>query len=238
MNPGTTLFIVIGIIGLLVYISKALKPSLYEKFTILGQDDVSNKGKEALSNLQNGTTDFEVLMNAFSTPDLNMISTNKLPMGSENPKLSDFKKKVEMTQLPPVSTENMPVSNTIPLREPASLLTMNSPENKKTPITLSDSQGLTVQNNQSGFNNQTQPDLEPNNTPSFSTSSIPIARTFNQSTNTKSRENAAALKKKQSPGYTPKREKIVYVKEKCPPMPDMSLYIRKDSIPCWGCNLK
>jgi hypothetical protein len=25
--------------------------------------------------------------------------------------------------------------------------------------------------------------------------------------------------------------------KKCPPMPDMSLYIRKDQIPCWGCNL-
>ena len=24
----------------------------------------------------------------------------------------------------------------------------------------------------------------------------------------------------------------------CPPMPDMSLYVRKDQIPCWGCYLK
>lgn len=24
----------------------------------------------------------------------------------------------------------------------------------------------------------------------------------------------------------------------CPPMPDMSLYVRKDQIPCWGCSLK
>jgi len=24
----------------------------------------------------------------------------------------------------------------------------------------------------------------------------------------------------------------------CPTMPDMSQYVRKDSIPCWGCNLK
>ena len=24
----------------------------------------------------------------------------------------------------------------------------------------------------------------------------------------------------------------------CPTMPDMSMYVRKDSIPCWGCNLK
>ena len=43
MNPGTTLFIIIGVIGLLLYISKALKPSLYENFTTLGKDDVSNK---------------------------------------------------------------------------------------------------------------------------------------------------------------------------------------------------
>jgi hypothetical protein len=26
--------------------------------------------------------------------------------------------------------------------------------------------------------------------------------------------------------------------KKCPPMPDMTLYIRKDQIPCWGCVLK
>ena len=32
--------------------------------------------------------------------------------------------------------------------------------------------------------------------------------------------------------------KIVYVNTKCPPPPDMSQYIRKDSIPCWGCNLR
>jgi hypothetical protein len=34
------------------------------------------------------------------------------------------------------------------------------------------------------------------------------------------------------------KTKVVYVPQKCPPMPDMSLYIRKDAIPCWGCNLK
>jgi hypothetical protein len=34
---------------------------------------------------------------------------------------------------------------------------------------------------------------------------------------------------------------IKYIKEKCPPAPkcpDMRDYIRKDSIPCWGCKLK
>lgn len=28
------------------------------------------------------------------------------------------------------------------------------------------------------------------------------------------------------------------IKKSCPPMPDMSLYVRKDQIPCWGCYLK
>jgi hypothetical protein len=32
-----------------------------------------------------------------------------------------------------------------------------------------------------------------------------------------------------------RRKRIV---KKCPPMPDMTLYIRKDQIPCWGCVLK
>jgi hypothetical protein len=30
----------------------------------------------------------------------------------------------------------------------------------------------------------------------------------------------------------------IYVPNVCPPMPDLSDYIRKDSIPCYGCNLK
>lgn len=34
------------------------------------------------------------------------------------------------------------------------------------------------------------------------------------------------------------RTKKVYVKSKCPPQPDLSEYVKKDSIPCYGCNLK
>lgn len=32
--------------------------------------------------------------------------------------------------------------------------------------------------------------------------------------------------------------KKVYVPRACPPVPDLSEYVRKDSIPCFGCNLK
>lgn len=34
------------------------------------------------------------------------------------------------------------------------------------------------------------------------------------------------------------KTKKVYIKSKCPPQPDLSEYVKKDSIPCYGCNLK
>jgi hypothetical protein len=52
MNPGTTLFIIIGIIGLLLYVSKALKPSMYENFQTLGPEDTSSKAKDLEKSLK------------------------------------------------------------------------------------------------------------------------------------------------------------------------------------------
>ena len=243
MNPGTTLFIITGVIGLLLYISKSLKPTLYENFTTLGKDDVSNKGANALSDLQNGTTNFEALMNAFSTPDLNMRPTNK---SYQSPQLSDFIKKPELT---PVSIDTKPPTNNIPVRAPASILSVQQPENKSTPITLSDTQGLLLKNNVANSNVQPplpllpplplpKPLVEQQIEPQQILSQQPIIVPVNTEPIRSSKKKKSRNCQRNSPGYTSVAEKIVYVPRKCPPLPDMSLYIRKDSIPCWGCNLK
>jgi hypothetical protein len=53
MNPGTTLFIAIGIIGLMLYVLKAIRPSLKESFS---------------SSV--GSTDINTFLTAFGTPDV------------------------------------------------------------------------------------------------------------------------------------------------------------------------
>ena len=44
--------------------------------------------------------------------------------------------------------------------------------------------------------------------------------------------------KSEIPKCPPVKIKNYVHKSKIPKMPDMSKYIRRDKIPCWGCNLK
>lgn len=212
MNPGTLLFIVLGIVGLIIYISKAIKTKLKENFTVIDESQISNKGKDGLQSLKDGTLNFESLLGAFSTPDVNLDRSL-----NTSPSISDFVKfkaggskiqeapvlspplKTPATTLNPYEISNKitlpPVlTPSLPVLTPASIINMsNDKPTKASPaITISDIQGTLI----------------PKSTEPFK-------------------------EKKQKPKNT-----IVYVPRKCPPMPDMSQYIRKDSIPCWGCNLK
>ena len=79
MNPGTTLFIVLGLIGLLLYISKAIQPSkkvdVKENFSVVDEDQISNKGRDALAEFKAQADGFGSLFGAFSTPDINILSS-------------------------------------------------------------------------------------------------------------------------------------------------------------------
>jgi hypothetical protein len=50
--------------------------------------------------------------------------------------------------------------------------------------------------------------------------------------------SAAVVPTKESSLATKIDVRKIYVPKVCPPVPDLSDYIRKDSIPCYGCNLK
>jgi hypothetical protein len=79
MNPGTTLFIVLGLIGLLLYISKAIQPSkkveVKENFSVVEEDQISNKGRDALAEFKAQADGFGSLFGAFGTPDINLLSS-------------------------------------------------------------------------------------------------------------------------------------------------------------------
>ena len=225
MNPGTLIFLVLGLIGLLIYVSKAIKPSKSEGFTVVDESQISNKGRDGLEKLKEGALNFETLFSAFSTPDVNFDRASNLNMGV-NPTLPEFSNKTDhlpppsqppppsppppppTITTPPLPTPQLPlppqqpvISKTpaLPVLTPASII--NMPDTNKAParpITISDMQGSIL------------PKLN-----------LPI------------RESYRSYKRKK-----PKKRRVVYKKAECPPMPDMSQYIRKDSIPCWGCNLK
>jgi hypothetical protein len=214
MNPGTLIFLVLGLIGLLIYASKAIKADDKEGFRVLEETDVSNKGREGLEKLKEGTLNFESLFSAFSTPDVNIDRPSKMNIGA-NPSVSDF-----MNKPPPQEPQALPlpapepvVSSTpiinktpaLPVLTPSSIINMpNSNEApaqiSSPPVTMSDIQG----------------------------SILPKPLTKKPIT-----EKYSSYKRKKR-----SKTKVIYKQNECPPMPDMSQYIRKDSIPCWGCNLK
>ena len=211
MNPGTLIFLVLGLIGLLIYVSKAIKMPIKEGFTVVDESQISNKGREGLEKLKDGALNFESLFSAFRTPDVNLDRESTLNIGA-NPSMSDFSNAKPIpppvTARPPPPTQQQPVINNtpaLPVLTPASIINMPDTNQapapapiKVKPITISDMQGSIL------------PRLRE-----------PI------------REKYSSYKRKKA-----KKRKVVYVKGECPPMPDMRQYIRKDSIPCWGCNLK
>jgi len=326
MNPGTTLFIVLGLIGLLLYISKAIQPSkkveVKENFSVVDEDQISNKGRDALAEFKAQADGFGSLFGAFATPDINLLSsknqgadglagngmndmaggptpgmfadmqaqankspndnllfpTMKLPeplvptnnepaafMGSNvntstpAPMASLFNSNVPSSLAP---TTALPITGHAPAvvppgaSQPSPSIAPNAPTPTPTPApsaapapamppqTLSDQQGTTLK--KSG-GTQAEPFdsselLDKNET--FSDGRKKIDRSTERHSRNMDEDDYEDGRDKNSrhriknKARTKVKTKVVYVPQKCPPMPDMSLYIRKDSIPCWGCNLK
>jgi len=196
MNPGTTIIIIIGIISFLLYLSKAFKQPIKERFQVMGDDDIKYRSDGNIFELTKNTQDFNKLISSFKTPDFDLdrpignFKPNTIPTPITNA-VSPTKTIEKPVVMPTKITNTIPttvsnVGTTLPANVPSSLL------NSETPV-------------------ETTPPPEP----FVSKSSL-------------------------SPDNTEEKpkQKIVYVPRKCPPMPDMSQYIRKDSIPCWGCNLR
>lgn len=168
MNPGATLIIVFGIIGLLLYASQALKSVTKEHFAVVDESQLSTKASTAMGGLDPAS--IQSILGAFTTPDL-------------------------QTDRPTTSPVRAPVT-ALPVNKPA-------PEPVLNERTISDVQGEQIVK--------------------------PSARNVNANDNRKPYQAAPRVITK---------IKKVYLPRKCPPVPDLSDYIRKDSIPCYGCNLK
>jgi hypothetical protein len=238
MNPGTVLFIVLGLIGLLIYISKALKPSSLENFAVIDESQISNKGKEGLDKLKDGTLNFESLFSAFSTPDVNLDVPSRFSNGTA-PSVADFAKLkkpqmdfLNMNESLPNPLPVQPSISTLPtenLGRAPQVVTPKPVIVNKTPAlpVLTPASLITMPNQVSLEVAQPQPPM----TISDMQGSIykPAAEPFGDQKKDKQNKPRTITKTK---------TKVIYVPNKCPKMPDMSQYIRKDSIPCWGCNLK
>ena len=199
MNPGTTLFIVIGVIGLMLYILKALRVSVREPFT-----------SEGMGQLSDGPLgDINSLLSSFGTPDLS--NNAKTPYITQTP---DMSKLTMPNVIAPEPTPSLSITAAVPaataIPAPSDIVNTQAPIIPQIPLvvgnsqTLSDLQGVTQK--KEAFETQ--------------------------------KEFTEALDgrvKRTSNNNSRRRKRIV---KKCPPMPDMTLYIRKDQIPCWGCVLK
>jgi len=193
MNPGTTLFIVIGVIGLMLYLLKALRVSTKENFTSEMNSLINN----------NQIADINTLLSTFGTPDL---TTPVKPVDINT--MNHLSTVVKSEPSPSLSiSASVPAATAIPA--PSDHVQMPAPiipnvsnfvgESK----TVSDLQGAAQKEafeTEQGFRDALDPKRMP-----------------------------------RQPNKSRRRKRIV---KKCPPMPDMSLYIRKDQIPCWGCVLK
>ena len=198
MNPGTTLFIIIGLIGLMLYALKAIKLSnpLQKRLEVL------KEGFASEVNLDNiDPHDYDSLAKALGFPDSD----------TTNPSLAIHTVDIKMmpnSQVPP-HNHVQPHSH-IPLNSHVSPIPEIKHQNPTgTPQTISDYQGL---------------------------ESAAAAAAF-----TASKKKREAKQLKQSMIKALNNDTTTEdneIKSKCPPMPDMSLYIRRDQIPCWGCNLK
>jgi len=172
MNPGTTLIIVFGIIGLLLYASQALKSSTKEHFAVVDESQLPTNAATSVGKLN--PESIQSILGAFTTPDL----------------LTDRPKTSLVT--PPETA--LPVNRPPPVDH-----FVNKP-------TISDKQG-------EGLMKPQPQEASPNDERANTQAVVPPPRVI-----TKIRK--------------------VYVPAKCPPMPDLRDYVRKDSIPCYGCNLK
>jgi len=223
MNPGTILFIVLGLIGLLIYISKAIQPILKENFAVIDESQISNKGKDGLQSLKDGALNFESLLGAFSTPDVNLDRNL-----NHSPSVSEFAKFNKPTESPFPLTQDKDtyVPEPVPIPSFAPL-----PQPVHRPLPSIETPALPVLTPSSIINMPSTPQkpIEPPLAPSITMSDIQGSILPKSTESFKQRETSYKKRRKR---------KVVYIPTKCPPMPDMSQYIRKDSIPCWGCNLK
>jgi len=222
MNPGTTIIIIIGIITFLLYLSKALKPHTIEKFQVMGIDEMRYKAPSNLTDFTNNTKDFNKLISNFSTPDFNddrlsqyLLKRDKNPM--TNPIATPMTTPMTNPITPPMTNQI-----TTPKTNPVANLVAN-------PVPKSVSNVIPTTNSNVGT-------TLPANTPAsvLKETPAPIGTSPEPIITRSSLSPDNTIRKKD----VKKETKIVYVKAECPPMPDMSQYIRKDSIPCWGCNLR
>jgi hypothetical protein len=193
MNPGTTLFIVIGVIGLMLYLLKALRVPLKENFTSEMNGLINN----------NQIADLNSLLSTFGTPDL-----TKPVQPVDINAMNNLSTVVNPEPSPSLSiSASVPAATAIPA--PSDNVQMQAPVIPNVsnfvgePKTVSDLQGAAQKEafeTEQGFR--------------------------------------SALDPKKMPMTTNKSKRRKRIVKKCPPMPDMSLYIRKDQIPCWGCVLK
>ena len=241
MNPGTTLFIIIGVIGLLLYVVKAIHEGTGEAVkaikAIKGIKAIKAikgikgiKGVEAdkavetvkavesfTSFEQNGVLsspplgDINSLMNAFGTPDISNSSNsmvNALTNISTPPTLAPPMPSLSISASIPSLTAIPAPSDTIHIQAPI-IPSVAEGLNSLAPSLIGNAQTIS----------DTQGSILSNNkrTEAFAANDIT--------------SELLKGKKKKSIRHT-------HHVKKCPPVPDMSLYIRKDQIPCWGCVLK
>lgn len=262
MNPGTTIIILLGIIGLLLYASQAFKETK-EGFALVGEDQLSTKTKDAMDELKQGTMNFQSLFGAFATPDLNEQKPITSPYAGGGPSPADFAaakpsgptnellpdiKVPDMNSSSPLPLPPLP-STALPLTTPGATLTSSAP-GPSGPATVSDAQGANLLK-------ATLPMATP--APSISSiaataGSITAAATSITSAITDKTAKIEPLtnrladpvttihpkqtiRKPSAKGRIRVKTKIVYLPKQCPSV-DLSQYVRKDAIPCWGCNLK
>jgi hypothetical protein len=204
MNPGTIVIILIGIVTFLLYLSKALKPSIKEKFQVLGDDDIKYKASGNIPEMAKNAKNFNKMISALKTPEfLNdrltsqfKPATPNIPIVAKTPNKLNIQ---QMKQIIPVTNSN--VGQTLPANTPASILNIEPKLPQKSPEPVESKTKLIPEEKHDdeveGYSEEEELEQEPK-----------------------------------------VKTKIVYVNTKCPPPPDMSQYIRKDSIPCWGCNLR
>jgi len=348
MNPGTTIIIVLGIIGLLLYASKALKATVTENFALVSDDQISSKGSDAMADLKTGALSMQSLFSAFGTPDMLKDPPTSVgpPIGGlgmggpspadftefnkpATPAVPDFKPPPPLvpptTALPVIGPTGeaaglsaMPAPAPMPASLiPASLLPPPTPPQPKLEspepvnpfnhpsMTMADKQGELYKKGISAsaesFEEGSAPDIPGTSMSTKSNKKHHSDKKHHSSPHKKDHSGAegggsrkhkdgkrhslhrtasekrasssrakklmsknslkaaaksdiqkAALSSAAAGGLTVLRDedgktshltkfkgpKVIYRDRKCPPMPDMSLYIRKDAIPCWGCNLK
>ena len=243
MNPGTIMFIVLGVIGLLIYISKSLKPSSLENFSVIDESQISNKGQEGFDKLKDGNLNFETLLGAFTTPAVNLDGPTRFGSGPL-PSVADY------ARLNKTQTVNLPSPNPVspPMVSTASIQsqTLSPVPPTVTPVLINKTPALPPMVPASIINMPTQPVMQIQPTVETNVAAQPMTISDLQGSSLKkSAEPFEEQRKKQNDIRNDKKRKqrktktkIVYVDNECPKLPDMSQYIRKDSIPCWGCNLK